>query len=100
MLVSLCTDEKTDLVPTPRYNTAVLQDMIHCKHTEHVLQHIHDSQGVRGGIALLKVWLHQRQLDLVFTSIGSNNIIPKVPVCQVIHSLQLTLYITPFVGIV
>ena len=53
------------LTPTPRYNTAVLQDMIQCKHTEHVMQYIQDSQGVRDGIALLKVWLHQRELDLV-----------------------------------
>ena len=59
---------EADLTPTPRYNTAVLQDMIQCKHTEHVLQHIQDSQGVRDGIVLLKVWLHQRELDLVINN--------------------------------
>ena len=51
--------------PTPHYNTAILQDLtIHsnnqCLHTA-----LRDSSPVKEGINMLKVWLRQRELDVV-----------------------------------
>lgn len=58
-------EEESDKVQTPLYNTAILHDIIHCKHTEHVQRYIRDSENIRDGIALLNIWLHQRELDTV-----------------------------------
>ena len=65
-------DGEIDGTATPRYNTAILQDMTHCRHTEKVLHYIQDSQSVRDAIVLLKVWLHQRELDIVCVNLWSS----------------------------
>lgn len=58
-------DEDGGQLATPRYNTAVLQDLVQVAHTDHGMRLLQESQNVRDGIALLKVWLRQRQLDTV-----------------------------------
>ena len=50
---------------TPHYNTAMLTDLVSQRHLEVAREALSDARGVKDGIALLKVWLHQRQLDKV-----------------------------------
>ena len=47
---------------TPHYNTAVLQDMIASSHTVELTTLLEDSEGLKHGLMLLKVWLRQREL--------------------------------------
>lgn len=51
--------------PTPHYNTWILQDTA-LESQMHLLSIVLGSaQGLKDGIALLKVWLRQRELDKV-----------------------------------
>ena len=58
---------------TPYYNTSILQDLVMCKHTAHLAALIEDSQGIKEGLTLLRVWLHQRQLDVVRVFLNKKN---------------------------
>ncbi|XP_074649988.1 nucleolar protein 6-like [Tubulanus polymorphus] len=49
---------------TPYYNTTVLVDLLYMNHLELIKDAVDNSHGIRDGIALLKVWLHQRELDI------------------------------------
>ncbi|MEE6518847.1 hypothetical protein FKM82_030139 [Ascaphus truei] len=51
--------------PTPHYNNAVLCDLALEHHLHHLSSAAADFPGMKDGIAILKVWLHQRQLDKV-----------------------------------
>ena len=55
----------TSEAATPHYNTCILQDMTHTACLECMYKAIDDAPGIRDGVALLKVWLHQRALDVV-----------------------------------
>ncbi len=55
----------SDEVATPQYNMAVLQDIVMGRHLEVMHEALQEAPGVKDGIALLKVWLHQRELDVV-----------------------------------
>jgi len=59
-------DEVADTDPaTPHYNSWILSDLtVHTQH-RHIKATLGDSQSLRDGVVLLKVWLHQRQLDIV-----------------------------------
>ena len=50
---------------TPHYNTWILSDLTMTYQHHHVKAALCDSASLRDGIILLKVWLHQRQLDIV-----------------------------------
>jgi len=50
---------------TPHYNSWVLSDLTMLTHNRHIEEALGDSRNLRDGIVLLKVWLHQRQLDIV-----------------------------------
>ncbi|KAJ7384542.1 Nucleolar protein 6 [Desmophyllum pertusum] len=50
-------------LPTPHYNTSVLSDMFLEQHLHHLYKSITDFQGMKDAVALIKVWLHQRELD-------------------------------------
>ncbi|XP_077988823.1 nucleolar protein 6-like [Glandiceps talaboti] len=52
---------KQDL-PTPHYNDSVAKDMVMDQCFQCVSDGLHDSTGMKEGVVLLKVWLHQRQL--------------------------------------
>ena len=51
--------------PTPLYNTLILSDLTTENSGRLVSETLRDAAGVRDGVLLLKVWLHQRQLDVV-----------------------------------
>lgn len=53
-------------VPTPFYNSTVLEDLTVSNMTETVEKVLSSSQSVKEGITLLKVWLRQRELDKGF----------------------------------
>ncbi|XP_053304284.1 nucleolar protein 6 [Spea bombifrons] len=48
---------------TPHYNTAILSDLAMEHHLHHLSSCATDFPGMKDGIAILKVWLRQRQLD-------------------------------------
>uniref|UniRef100_A0A673VC95 Nucleolar protein 6 n=1 Tax=Suricata suricatta TaxID=37032 RepID=A0A673VC95_SURSU len=49
--------------PTPHYNTWVLQDMTLESHVQLLSTVLGSASGLKDGVALLKVWLRQRELD-------------------------------------
>ncbi|XP_011835415.1 PREDICTED: nucleolar protein 6 isoform X2 [Mandrillus leucophaeus] len=49
--------------PTPHYNTWVLQDTALESHLQLLSTMLGSAQGLKDGVALLKVWLRQRELD-------------------------------------
>ncbi|XP_027472655.1 nucleolar protein 6 isoform X2 [Zalophus californianus] len=49
--------------PTPHYNTWVLQDMTLESHVQLLSTVLGSALGLKDGVALLKVWLRQRELD-------------------------------------
>lgn len=51
--------------PTPHYNTWVLQDTALESHVQLLSTVLGSSPGLKDGVALLKVWLRQRELDKV-----------------------------------
>lgn len=51
--------------PTPHYNTWVLQDMTLDSHVQLLSTVLGSASGLKDGVALLKVWLRQRELDKV-----------------------------------
>lgn len=51
--------------PTPHYNTWILQDTALDSQTQLLATVLGSAQGLKDGIALLKVWLRQRELDKV-----------------------------------
>jgi len=53
---------------TPHYNSWMLADLTMQAQNSYLARSLGTSQIVTDGIQLLKVWLHQRQLDLVSCS--------------------------------
>ncbi|XP_072166858.1 nucleolar protein 6-like [Diadema setosum] len=49
--------------PTPRYNSTILQDMSYESHLHYLFNASHDFPAFSEAVLLLKVWLHQRELD-------------------------------------
>ncbi|XP_002731732.1 nucleolar protein 6, partial [Saccoglossus kowalevskii] len=49
--------------PTPHYNNSIAIDLFMEQHLRHLFSEMEDFTGMREGIVLLKVWLHQRQLN-------------------------------------
>uniref|UniRef100_A0A8C5LK55 Nucleolar protein 6 n=1 Tax=Leptobrachium leishanense TaxID=445787 RepID=A0A8C5LK55_9ANUR len=49
--------------PTPHYNNTILSDLALEHHLQHLSSCATDFPGMKDGIAILKVWLRQRQLD-------------------------------------
>ncbi|XP_007948870.2 nucleolar protein 6 [Orycteropus afer afer] len=49
--------------PTPHYNTWILQDMALESHVQLLSAMLGSASGLKDGVALLKVWLRQRELD-------------------------------------
>lgn len=56
--------EEDDQPTTPLYNMAILSDLTLTQNTDHLTSILGNSQGIREGIHLLKVWLHQRELNM------------------------------------
>ncbi|XP_064421100.1 nucleolar protein 6 isoform X2 [Latimeria chalumnae] len=52
--------------PTPHYNNSVLCDLVMEPHLRFLFNAATDFPGMKHGIILLKVWLHQRNLDKGF----------------------------------
>ncbi|XP_029423844.1 nucleolar protein 6 isoform X2 [Nannospalax galili] len=50
-------------LPTPHYNTWILQDTALESHMQLLSTVLGSAQGLKDGVALLKVWLRQRELD-------------------------------------
>ncbi|KAE8636849.1 hypothetical protein XENTR_v10003167 [Xenopus tropicalis] len=60
------TEQETEGVnepPTPHYNNTILSDLTLEHHLHHLSNCASDFPGMKDAVALLKVWLHQRQLD-------------------------------------
>jgi len=49
--------------PTPHYNASVLSDMFLEYHLHYLYKCLVDFPGMKDAVALIKVWLHQRELD-------------------------------------
>ncbi|XP_021562923.1 nucleolar protein 6 isoform X2 [Carlito syrichta] len=49
--------------PTPHYNTWILQDVALESHVQFLSTTLGSTQGLKDGVALLKVWLRQRELS-------------------------------------
>ncbi|XP_063814035.1 nucleolar protein 6 isoform X2 [Pseudophryne corroboree] len=49
--------------PTPHYNNVLLCDLVLEQHLHHLSSCASEFPGMKDGIAILKVWLRQRQLD-------------------------------------
>lgn len=58
-----CPDYASLEPPTPHYNTWVLQDTALKAHMHLLSSVLGSAQGLKDGVALLKVWLRQRELD-------------------------------------
>lgn len=56
--------------PTPHYNTWILQDTALETHMHLLSRVLGPAQGLKDGVALLKVWLRQRELDKVSCGSG------------------------------
>lgn len=54
-----------DTFPTSHYNSFILQDLTALDNLEMIKTYLKKAPGVQKGIALLKTWLHQRELDIV-----------------------------------
>ena len=52
-------------IPTPHYNASVLSDMFYEQHLHYLYDCLVDFPGMKDAVALLKVWLHQREFDQV-----------------------------------
>ncbi|CAH3109711.1 unnamed protein product [Porites lobata] len=50
-------------IPTPHYNASVLSDMFYEQHLHYLYDCLVDFPGMKDAVALLKVWLHQREFD-------------------------------------
>ncbi|XP_053557019.1 nucleolar protein 6 isoform X2 [Bombina bombina] len=55
--------EEASEPPTPHYNNSILLDLTLEHHLHHLSSASTDFPGMKDGISILKVWLHQRQLD-------------------------------------
>lgn len=51
--------------PTPQYNSTVVGDHLPRSHLQFLSVHCDQCPAFRDGVALLKVWLRQRELDQV-----------------------------------
>ncbi|XP_015751379.1 PREDICTED: nucleolar protein 6-like [Acropora digitifera] len=60
-------DSSDSSQPTPHYNASILSDMFLEQHLHHLYKCLQDFSGMKEAVALIKVWLHQRELDKVFT---------------------------------
>uniref|UniRef100_A0A096MKG2 Nucleolar protein 6 n=1 Tax=Rattus norvegicus TaxID=10116 RepID=A0A096MKG2_RAT len=58
-----CPDYASLEPPTPHYNTWILQDTALEAHMHLLSSVLASAQGLKDGVALLKVWLRQRELD-------------------------------------
>lgn len=63
MLSSPCTGAAEP--PTPHYNNSILCDTVLLSHLHFLSSAATDFPGMKDGLALLKVWLNQRQLSKV-----------------------------------
>lgn len=64
--------QEGDESATPHYNALHLEEMLRCQLTDSISHALKDLPEVRDGIALLKVWLRQRELDeVIIGGIGS-----------------------------
>lgn len=52
--------------PTPQYNSTVVGDHLPRSHQQFLRAHCDQCPAFRDGVALLKVWLRQRELDKVY----------------------------------
>ncbi|XP_067887760.1 nucleolar protein 6 [Heterodontus francisci] len=53
----------TDEPPTPHYNNTILIDLVMEQHLHFLFNAAVDFPGMKDGIGILKVWLHQRELN-------------------------------------
>ncbi|XP_067056195.1 nucleolar protein 6-like [Acropora muricata] len=56
-------DSSDSSQPTPHYNASILSDMFLEQHLHHLYKCLQDFSGMKDAVALIKVWLHQRELD-------------------------------------
>ncbi|XP_060067208.1 nucleolar protein 6-like [Ylistrum balloti] len=63
--------EEGDQPATSSYNMAILSDLTMAQNNDHLTKTVGDSQGIREGIHLLKVWLHQRELNMGYGGFSS-----------------------------
>eukprot|EP00057_Strongylocentrotus_purpuratus_P024939 XP_011679413.1 PREDICTED: nucleolar protein 6 [Strongylocentrotus purpuratus] len=57
--------EEETFPPTPHYNFSILRDMSLERHLHHLYNASYDFPAFKDAVLLLKVWLHQRELDQI-----------------------------------
>ncbi|XP_076443983.1 nucleolar protein 6-like [Babylonia areolata] len=75
-------DEGSSLPSTPIYNTSILQDVCYDANASFLSQRLSDLSEVQDAIALLKIWAHQRELDVGFGSFSG--FLLSMFVCQLL----------------
>lgn len=53
----------SDTCPTPFYNCSLLSDLTACANHTYLSKALYSTNNIKDGIRLLKIWLHQRELD-------------------------------------
>lgn len=76
--------------PTPHYNNSILCDTVLLSHLHFLSSAAADFPGMKDGLALLKVWLNQRQLSKVCPVPGDR--------AGSAHLANLSLACSPFLG--
>ncbi|GAB6018990.1 Nucleolar protein 6 [Chamberlinius hualienensis] len=64
-------DNKNEEIPTPYYNSSILQDMLLMENYNHMKSSCRNLDNGREAIILLKTWAHQRELDRGFGGFGT-----------------------------
>ncbi|XP_041464696.1 nucleolar protein 6-like [Lytechinus variegatus] len=79
--------EEETFLPTPFYNWSILRDMSLERHLHHLYNASYDFPAFKDAILLLKVWLHQRELDKTYG--GCNGFLLSMLVAHLLDNGQI-----------
>lgn len=80
--------------PTPHYNASILMDLLMVKITHYLIQELGESQNLKDGLLLLKVWLHQRNINQGYG--GFSNFIMTMLVCYLLKIQKINAFISSY----
>ncbi|XP_030832243.1 nucleolar protein 6 [Strongylocentrotus purpuratus] len=79
--------EEETFPPTPHYNFSILRDMSLERHLHHLYNASYDFPAFKDAVLLLKVWLHQRELDQICG--GCNGFLISMVVAHLLDNGQV-----------
>ncbi|XP_067130001.1 nucleolar protein 6 [Centruroides vittatus] len=80
--------------PTPHYNSSVLMDLLMVDIMQYLSQKLKDNQNLKDGILLLKVWLHQRNINQGYG--GFSNFIITMLVCYLLTNQKINMLVSSY----